>query len=949
MSREHKVNTGYDLAARLIEKHNGDLNAMIELAGRRETSWLEFKADPFCRTGENGERQEDYSWHILKAVVAFANTCGGAVIIGADDSGKSVPLRDKDSGEVTGNLDKYLRDLDAVLFKRDQFTVRNENEKNPNRAKIEIDVRRCRDLVEIEPRKLDGQTVIVLLVREKEPSDDLLVYKNNGDEIALVRDLQMGKNRQLTVSETAKYPNNRPELQPLRDYYNSIPDPNDCFVGRQAELEELHRLLSEIPPRIPLIHGPGGTGKTELAFRYAEIYGEEYEACIYLRAENISSIPEGFVQMLLDPQLTAKYRLEIPEDVIRTEDRFRIIRDNLLQNSKRDILILFDNLENPGVLNPSEVRKYLMVPEWEKLHLYATTRLDNLQVTENDTVYPFKLAGLPESDGLELLKKKRPFGNEAEETAAGELVEYLDGNAWALDFIGEDLKQRHPKYDDDYQVWLDVIRKEPLKAFSEAAEQETVRIKHGCLDPVKLLEPTLNRLGSVARSFANTAALCNPDFIYTGWLKGVYQRKTRKDIPVRQFDKAIAELKDSHVFNQRTEEDKAKTALHSGEQETFEVIKLHRLTRSVLRSLLGDDLKKELLVFRKYFLRELLNVLHAGDQKYQGIADTMPTSCLAGEAGSGAAFFCGGFLGNISTAADWIASKFITEKGKTAEKKYSHSRQHFFAATPLPESSAMLSKAISLGSFEQGSGTKYSAIFSEMPKSAMVGGLAGYIFGPVGGFVGSAIGKAVEFYSSQTKSSTKEEKAEPVEAERGPESLQSRIDQVRAEISPSPEWIQTIRLFLFSFEEIRDDLDADDIQCVREFLNICCNKLSDLRIFSALHDQKKEALGVELLFRLYPVVTKTLKTFEAEEEYLAAAAVLYNYLVNYWQLAENPSEERPRLEACLKFFIEQVQKWPEKHQQKLDRELDEIGPAAGKKFKSLSQVHFPRPVFCEKI
>ena len=972
MSREHKINTGYDLALRLFEKHKDNLDCMIGLTGGRETPWLEFKADPFCRSHEGGEKQEDYSWHILKAIIAFANTCGGAIIIGADDNGKSVPLRDKDSGEYTENLDKYRRDLDAVLFSRNQFTVRSENDKNPNRVKIEFDNKRCRSLVDVvESGKLEGKTVVVLLVREAEPADEFLFCKKDGDEILLVRDLKVGKNQLLTFSEAMKYIKNRPEIQPLREYYSSIPNPNDCFVGREKELKDLHRLLSEIPPRIPLIHGPGGTGKTELAFRYAETFGDKYEACIYLRAENISSIPEGFGQMLLDPQLVAKYRLEIPENVIRLEDRFRIIRDNLLKYSKGDILILFDNLENPGVLNPSEIRKYLMVRDWEKLHLYATTRLNNLQVAEYDTIYPFPLTGLPESDALALLKKKRPFDNAEEETAARALVEYLDGNAWALDFIGEDLKQRHPKYDNDYREWLEVIKKEPLKAFSEAAEQETVRIKHGCLDPVKLLEPTLNRLDPVARSFANTAALCNPDFIYTGWLKGVYLRKTRKkEIPVRQFDKAIAKLKDSHVFSQRTEEDKSRGVIHSGEQETFEVIKLHRLTRSVLRSLLGDDLKKELLVFRKYFLRELLNVLHAGDQEYQGIGDAMP------KFGAGTGGFAGCCIGSFNGLAASIVSSFA--RNKETNFAESSSSPSPLSSITFSGSSALLSKAIGLGVFETGDKEKKRNAIGSWAKVAGVvtGAVAGMGTGAVagmgtgasatalaatgkivatgaafGGLPGLLLGTGAAalglLYLKKNSEKNKEPQDKPLSMPS--DNLEDYLGEVVDDISPSPDWMNTVLLFLFSFEEIRNDLDADDIQCVRVFLNICSNKLSDLRIFSGLHDRKMEAVGVELLFRLYPIVTETLKEAETEEEYLTTAAVLYNNLVNYWQLAKDQPEEQKRLEFCLQLFIVQAKEWQEKHQRKLDRKLEGIGPSAGRKFKPLSKVRFPGPVFCEKI
>ena len=103
------------------------------------------------------------------------------------------------------------------------------------------------------------------------------------------------------------------------------------------------------------------------------------------------------------------------------------------------------------------------------------------------------------------------------------------------------------------------------------------------------------------------------------------------------------------------------------------------------------------------------------------------------------------------------------------------------------------------------------------------------------------------------------------------------------------------------------------------------------------------------MFRLYPLVTETLKDSESEELYLGTAAVLYNNLTNDVLLNNGNINNLTRLENCLKFFIEQVQKWPEEWRLKLDRELEEMSLAAGKRFKPLAEVHFPRPVFCEKI
>ena len=981
MSREHKINTGYDLAVGLLKKGQGSLETLLKSARGQENGWLEFKADPFCRAERDGEKQDDYSWHILKAVIEFANTCGGCILIGVDDNGKSVPL-----------LDKYSRDLQSLLFDKNKFSIRNPNPKNPNRVRIEVDNSQWNMLTELSIGRLDGDSVLVLLVKE---SEKLLSYEEDGQEKMLVRktNCSVGAgSEQLKMSGIEGYIKNRPEIQPLREYYSSIPSPNDCFVGRLGELEELHRLLSEIPPRIPLIHGPAGTGKTELAFRYAETWADTYESCMYLRAENITGIPEGFRQILQDPQLVAKYGIEIPSGAVSLDKEFQIIRDALLNRGKGDILILFDNLENPGVLNPSEIRKYLTVPGGEKLHIYATTRRDDLQVTGNDTVHPFELKGLQKSEGLELLEKKRPCGSEAERKAAQELVEYLDGNAWALDLIGEDLKQRHPKYDDDYRDWLERIKKEPVKAFSEAGEQETVRIKHGCLDPVKMLEPTLKRLKPIARSFANTAALCNPDFIYTGWLKGVYLRKTKEEISVRQFNSAIMELKDAHVFNQRTEEGQEARVYSSG-QEMFEVIKLHRLTRSVLLTQLGENLKKEQLVFRKYFLRELLNVLDSVNDDYSCVTASTAGGTSAGVAIGGVAAIAVPSI--AATAGACIGAIPGFSHGKKEEPHSSslpRNPGNFPSPVPavLPNNTTrMLSKALGLNAFgtaEDGDKTKETTaswvktclgitaglstgmttglaaiatagvgagtVISTGAGAAGLAAAGSLLLGPLG-LMASAAGLAGYLYlKKQSEDDALQNGQVPAPADyssisENPVVLKQDIENTMETVNPSPEWMKIVPLFLSSFEEIRSDLDEEDLQCVRSFLEICCRKLSDTVVFSVLHHSKQEALGIGLLFRLCPVVTETLRDSGSENTYVTSVAVFYKNLINFRQIAKNDTEEKNRLDFCLEIFVRNAAKYPPRLSWKLDRELEEMSLAAGKKFKPLAEVHFPDPVFCE--
>ena len=574
MIREHEIDTGYNYAKDLLEKHKyADLAPLLKEANH-ECTWLEFKRDIFMREEEQpGETQDVYTWHIMKTILGFANAAGGCVLLGMGDDGKTVsPLRDKYGSKVDEEqLDKYMRNVDALL-KKGKYTCFQHKRIISRKNEINF---------ELYAVQYAGETVLAILVHEAERQP--LCHLKDGQEFYCQRHLSNAK------GETEEYPISKPfkpiEINRLSHYFNMIPAPYNDFVGRENELQKLNRLLSRTPRRIPLIYAPAGTGKTEFAFKYSEYYREAYDAFFFVRAEGITSIPQAFLQLAADPVFKKQFPFDFPKEAKTSDEKFNYVYSAVIDSEYVSILILFDNLDHPEMLHPAEVDRYLSGPGEEKLHLYATTRINSLQVSSENIIVPFPLQGLPAENGLELFAKKCPFQSEEEREAAGKIVDFFDGNAWAIDIIGEELKQRRRHYPDDYQEKWKALQEQPLRQVIADNQRATVRVKHGCLDVIALLKPTLNRLSPEALEFAEFASSCHPDYIYTGIFDACYSchRREKEMLAARKFNDIIDELNECHIFSEYSiVRDEYLTPLPGKE---YGVARMHRLTRAAIRSI----------------------------------------------------------------------------------------------------------------------------------------------------------------------------------------------------------------------------------------------------------------------------------------------------------------------------------------------------------------------------
>ena len=141
---------------------------------------------------------------------------------------------------------------------------------------------------------------------------------------------------------------------------SSCPEPQEFFVGRDNELNDIHNLLMR--SKVLFLSGMGGIGKSELAKNYAKVYKGQYDAIIFV--PYISNLLSALASDEVFPIYNIfKYPEEKVDDYCRR--KFRKIKE-LCDESTLIIVDNFDSAEDE------------MLEELLKLNckILFTTRMD---------------------------------------------------------------------------------------------------------------------------------------------------------------------------------------------------------------------------------------------------------------------------------------------------------------------------------------------------------------------------------------------------------------------------------------------------------------------------------------------------------------------------------------------------------------------------------------------
>ncbi|MCC5661100.1 tetratricopeptide repeat protein [Nostoc sp. XA010] len=198
------------------------------------------------------------------------------------------------------------------------------------------------------------------------------------------------------------------------------------FIGREAELQNLHEMLQENNQVvIAAIAGMGGLGKTELALQYAMAHRETYKGGICWLLAKAGDVGIQIVQF-------ARTQLDLnpPEDLdILTQVQycFRLWREG-------NVLLLLDD-----VGEYQQVKPYLPLPSSRFKVLITTRQHFGASIKE------LSLDVLQAEAALELLKsffKETPQRIEQELAVANQLCEWLGYLPLGLELVGRYLARK---------------------------------------------------------------------------------------------------------------------------------------------------------------------------------------------------------------------------------------------------------------------------------------------------------------------------------------------------------------------------------------------------------------------------------------------------------------------------------------------------------------------------
>ncbi|MDT5397196.1 MAG: hypothetical protein QOK33_427, partial [Mycobacterium sp.] len=316
---------------------------------------------------------------------------------------------------------------------------------------------------------------------------------------------------------------------------------NPLFVGRVEEMRTLrHAVTASSVGMVTAVHGIGGVGKTELAVTYAHAYAHSYQGGTWqVDTDGQTDILEAVSALALAPELGLTVSDEQLKDRTwlgrRVLARLKELTDTATDEARTDdpdagaasCLLLLDNVSEPTLLAESQLA---VLPDQSWFHLVVTTRLGLDDVGAAGTrasVAMIEVGRLEDDDALVLIRDHQPardparlhpdFSSEAEEDAARQVVDLLDGYALAIEqaavYLGTPGKEP--------TQLLDVLRENGTALLDEfgSAPEGVQAIRHKERLAAVIVDQTLQRLPARARDASSLASLLPPDTVPWEWLE----------------------------------------------------------------------------------------------------------------------------------------------------------------------------------------------------------------------------------------------------------------------------------------------------------------------------------------------------------------------------------------------------------------------------------------------
>ena len=165
------------------------------------------------------------------------------------------------------------------------------------------------------------------------------------------------------------------------------------FLGRENVLARIETgFTSNSAPRIVVVRGLGGQGKTQVALEYCHRARKKGIKAIFW----VDATSERSVKTSLE---TISESIKSPGQTLQDEARVGFVMENLVEWPEPWIMV-FDNHDNPSAFNLQD-----FMPNGEHGCMLVTSRHgDTDSLTDPD--YVIELQGLPEKDSLDILFKQ---------------------------------------------------------------------------------------------------------------------------------------------------------------------------------------------------------------------------------------------------------------------------------------------------------------------------------------------------------------------------------------------------------------------------------------------------------------------------------------------------------------------------------------------------------------
>jgi len=237
----------------------------------------------------------------------------------------------------------------------------------------------------------------------------------------------------------------------------------EVFLGREADLTDVHKKLFEENNLLLLVNGEGGIGKTTLAAKYYQKYHNDYAHLAWVFAET----------SLIEALLTLAFPLGISfDDKMPEPERFNVLLSEMA-NLKEPCLLVVDNANNLAEL---EIY-YGKLRTCRNFHILLTTRVRELSSAKTHYV-----GHLDKATANELFTRHYPAHCREEDTLLEAVLEATGYNTLVIELLAKTLNHSN-QYRKKYPLsgLLNDLTQKGLFGLSESPVVETLYHSSGAL------------------------------------------------------------------------------------------------------------------------------------------------------------------------------------------------------------------------------------------------------------------------------------------------------------------------------------------------------------------------------------------------------------------------------------------------------------------------------------